>query len=389
MTKTNSTVRYTSFFGQGKYVHRRGFTLIELLIVMAIIGCIASALTVGLSRVQLAAKKKRCEQQVRKLHEIIMQHYEEVINHPLSLPETFGPKAVSMTNIKHVRSFQEYLLLCRREFIRRTLPDRKSDIWEHLDDAQDPLPGPLDNLEGHQYKLPNQYSFLYQLPNQTLAYQRTISGVFKATGKLWSPQYQGSECLYLILSTMQDGDRNALDFLLPSEITDLDNDGMPEITDSFGTPLGFIRWAPYYDGITDIQFDDGDESFDWTDLSMIDYRIFLGMNPKNLVPIIMSAGPDKEFGCRGFYDQFDQDLYDGLRQHLGEVEWRHEDNAMPAWRGGDYPTIKDGMNFPHDPFNPMILNPESNEWVPYKLGEDYFPNKHSDDISNHRTMEAN
>ena len=182
----------------------------------------------------------------------------------------------------------------------------------------------------------------------------------------------------MILSSIRDGDRNALDFLLPSEITDLDDDGMPEITDSFGTPLGFIRWAHYYNGITDIQFDDGDESFDWTDLSMIDYRAVSGMNPKNLVPIIMSAGPDKEFGCRGFYDQFDEDLYDGLRQPLEEVEWRHEEYSIPAWKNGSSADLTDGMAFPHDPYTPAI-----------KLGEIYLPNKHSDDISNHRTMEAN
>ena len=58
---------------------------------------------------------------------------------------------------------------------------------------------------------------------------------------LWTEDHQGSECLYLILSIMQDQDANALDFLFPTEIGDTDGDGMLEVLDAFGNPLGFLE----------------------------------------------------------------------------------------------------------------------------------------------------
>ena len=45
---------------------------------------------------------------------------------------------------------------------------------------------------------------------------------------------------------MKDGDKNALDFFMPDEIGDMDEDGMKEILDGWGTPIEFLRWAPGY-----------------------------------------------------------------------------------------------------------------------------------------------
>ena len=55
---------------------------------------------------------------------------------------------------------------------------------------------------------------------------------------------QHSECLYLILSQMQSDEGSALDFFSEDEIGDLDNDGLNEIIDPWGTPMAFLRWAP-------------------------------------------------------------------------------------------------------------------------------------------------
>lgn len=62
----------------------------------------------------------------------------------------------------------------------------------------------------------------------------------------WSADNENAECLYLIISTMQDGDKNGLDFFTSDEIGDVDEDGMKEILDAWGTPLVFLRWAPGY-----------------------------------------------------------------------------------------------------------------------------------------------
>ena len=49
---------------------RRGFTLIELMISLAIVSMLASALLVGLTKVQESAKQKRCDQQIKKLESL-------------------------------------------------------------------------------------------------------------------------------------------------------------------------------------------------------------------------------------------------------------------------------------------------------------------------------
>src|SRR5690606_31912666 len=62
----------------------------------------------------------------------------------------------------------------------------------------------------------------------------------------WTERYSNAECLYLILSTIRDGDTTGLDFFSPGEIRDLDGDNVPEIVDGWGHPIAFFRWAPGY-----------------------------------------------------------------------------------------------------------------------------------------------
>jgi hypothetical protein len=83
---------------------------------------------------------------------------------------------------------------------------------------------------------------------QPIAMQRVyLRKANVATGNnlaAWTITSQGAECLYLIVSTMHDGDKNALDFFMPGEIGDVDGDGMREILDAWGRPIEFLRWAP-------------------------------------------------------------------------------------------------------------------------------------------------
>ena len=76
--------------------------------------------------------------------------------------------------------------------------------------------------------------------------------------ELWTPQFESAECLYLILSQIVEEDRSALEFFSDNEIADTDNDGIPEIVDSWGTPIFFLRWAPGYgisEQVTTISYD--------------------------------------------------------------------------------------------------------------------------------------
>ena len=84
------------------------------------------------------------------------------------------------------------------------------------------------------------------MPAIAKTYKRHAQRTMSATGNGWSTSNQGAECLYLILSTIKDGDKSALDFFTKDEIGDVDEDGFKEILDGWGTPILFLRWAPGY-----------------------------------------------------------------------------------------------------------------------------------------------
>lgn len=299
---------------------QRGFTILELLVAIAIISLFSAMITVGMSTLQRQAQIRRCEQQVKKIDELIQTRFSELINKPLpiqfpSLGTNPSPAQIAF------RKFQ--IMVCRRELMRMELPDRITDVTNISYMFRDPTTN-------------TQYAMM--TPSSTNAFRRkaTLNG---SQGNAWTEDHQGSECLYLILSIMQDQDANALDSLLPSEIGDTDGDGMLEVLDAFGNPLGFLRWAPGIsarpgvdgrwgtpnvddnnDGIIDnalefamgnsddyrsfsgIQGVDEGDAPDWTDIGGADYRHYdsnPSNNPFHLFPLICSAGPDDEFGMYG------------------------------------------------------------------------------------------
>jgi prepilin-type N-terminal cleavage/methylation domain-containing protein len=315
-----------------------GFTLIELLIVMAIIALLSAALLVALTELQATSKKRRCQQQIKKIDQLIMQRWDEILHKPLpiQLPSNLLP-----ANRKRA------VLIARRELLRLEMPERITDIFD----------GPYFNEI-----MPPYFNKKMPTPATTRAFQRKALFITRQKnddGKLnrWTEQHQGAECLYLILSVMQDRDASALDFFFPSEIGDTDGDGMPEILDGFNRPIGFLRWAPGISELfSDIQKTDAAESPDATDMGEADYRL-LDSNPSehpfNLFPLIMSAGRDGEFGTYGF----------GKNPGADDFSYRR------------MPKDGDGEDFPSDPY-------WSTNWSkPYGA---FVDDGMTDNISNHQ-----
>ncbi|MEE2843941.1 MAG: type II secretion system protein [Planctomycetota bacterium] len=293
-----------------------GFTLIELLAVMAIILLLSAAMLVALTELQASTKKGRCQQQIKKIDQLIMQRWDELLHKPLPVQfNSLGP-APTQLNI-NARKLQ--ILIARRELMRLEMPDRITDITDN----------PVVFPRGIQMQLP-----------ATTATFRRKKVYNESLGNIWTEQNQGAECLYLILSVMQDRDSSALDFFFPGEIGDTDGDGMLEILDGFNQPLGFLRWAPGisartgvdlrwgiantdddndgvldngseatslgsddYRSFSDIQKVNAANSPDATDMGAADFRLFdtnPSNDPFNLFPLIMSSGRDGSFGTYGF-----------------------------------------------------------------------------------------
>ena len=174
---------------------------------------------------------------------------------PINIPPNTNPQASAKARLDALREMQ-----------RMELPERKSDV----EDAPVTLSSP---------------------PALNLAYRRQVQA--RAQGGNfagWTEANQGSECLYMILSRIQEGDTNGLEFVREAEIGDVDNDGMPEILDGWGKPIAFLRWAPGFipanGAVTAIQDGTTPDPFDPMNIYPGGYQLF---------PLVFSAGPDGTF----------------------------------------------------------------------------------------------
>ncbi len=195
----------------------------ELLIVITIISILAGLALSGLVSAVNDARVARTRSQINKIDTLIMERYESYRTRaiPFRIPAGTSPQVAAQVR-----------LLAIRDLMRMEIPDRVSDVVDPPADIN-PTVGQNDFLAS---------------PSLRNSYRRQAARHAGATWDSggWSVGLQGSECLYLILSTMKDGDKSSLDFFTPDEIGDLDGDGMKEILDGFGRPILFIRWPAGY-----------------------------------------------------------------------------------------------------------------------------------------------
>jgi prepilin-type N-terminal cleavage/methylation domain-containing protein len=193
---------------------RSAFTLIELLVVITIISLLMATLVVALAGAQEQAREARTKAQIAKLHEMIMERWESYLTRAvpirLAMSDTMTPAQV--LTVRQTR------LNALRELMRMEMPDRFTDITDN----------PLTPA-----------AIGFTRPALSRGYLARLTAVASPDSR-----YQSAECLYMIVASIQDGDTTGLDFFKPSEIGDVDNDGLPEILDAWGTPIEFLRWAP-------------------------------------------------------------------------------------------------------------------------------------------------
>ncbi len=289
------------------HARRSAFTLVELLVVIAIVVVLGSLTLVGLAGILADAKAARTRSQIARIDSLLMTKWERYRSRPIPVPinialvASSGDPATNRQNAKglavkaHATRLAAMRLLQRFEF-----PDRISDVNVSIIGA----------------------------PSMLSAYQRRVNNVAIATGKTWTPQHQGAECLYMILAEMNEGGKSALEFFKETEIGDVDNDGMNEILDGWGNPIEFIRWAPGVSSqpgpdltwgtsddfpgsnLSDIQFGSPVDSPDGRagapdpfDPFLVDSNGTTGLFENfALYPFIYSAGNDKQYGIVSDYD---------------------------------------------------------------------------------------
>jgi prepilin-type N-terminal cleavage/methylation domain-containing protein len=250
---------------KSRALRRRCFTLVELLVVMSIMAVLAGMVLMALAGATEKAREDRTTSEVMRLHELVMERYEGYRIRPL--PVRTQNIIAQGGNPNNMRDVARVKLLTTWELMRMELPERKSDI---LDDPK----------------------VLSSVPSLCQAYRRRLQVTYgvpynAVTDAQWTPAFQGAECLYLIISTLRDGDTTGLNYFTPREIKDTDGDKMPEIVDAWGMPIEFLRWAPgYISKMQEANATNQPDPFDPLKIYSANY---------SLTPFIYSAGPDKKY----------------------------------------------------------------------------------------------
>ncbi|MDE0734518.1 MAG: type II secretion system protein [Pirellulaceae bacterium] len=366
---------YRSLEHPGMHRQRSGFTLIELLTVISIIGILASMVLFALFSVQETARGKRTKAQIAKIHELLSGRWESYRTRPLPirLPPNVTPRRAAWIR-----------LMALRELMRMEMPDRISDlaigsVYHRYQDKTN------SNMDIRSLNLPGMKSPLFT------AYRRRMAKVLSSKWQnrildygapglpdplKWSPQFEGSECLYMILATIQDGDTNGLDFFREHETGDVDGDRFPEILDGWGQPIDFIRWAPGFLGVAASTIQLGDQNLetdgdsgqgngDAFDPLKVDPRWY-DKKPLNdpfaLFPLVYSMGAD---GAGGIATH-GQISSDASKRFVGS-------GGDPA---KDHFCITRHAAYPNDPFHH-----HGEDRIP--LGSITVPKDFVDNISNH------
>jgi len=215
---------------KSKIQNRAAFTLTELLIVMMILGIMTGLALSGMAGAIDLAREQRTRAIISKLDQLIMERYESYRTRSVPLPQYLRNQTAA-TPYAGARMRLNAL----RELMRMELPDCMTDI---IDFRTNP-PSLRATASG-----------IAPAALQRTYYRMMVRAVGGNPANLVNLQttssFEGSECLYMIISTIHDGDKNSLDYFLPGEIGDTDGDGLNEILDGWGNPIEFIRWAPGY-----------------------------------------------------------------------------------------------------------------------------------------------
>jgi len=358
---------------------RPSFTLVELLIVLSIIGIMTGMILFALLGAQTDARVARTRGTIQKLNDIVLQHWEEFRYKPVDIGQLVPPplRAVPsgatippnyrVSAIDNVR----LRMIVLRDNMRMEMPDRITDLIyapsQYTVIYREPPPGSGARVTKIPRAIPPRFAMIYEslrsnieslkgqaeyaaswssfnlpeLPPGPLAALAVPRFAFDANSDAdWNAAVSSSELLYLMVSTMQYSGSTALEHFRSSEVGDPDGDGLLEFVDAWGNPISWIRWPAGYPGDL-VRYADNDAM----DPMKTDWRVRGTSNeewhPRTLVPLIMSAGADGDFGVTFDFSRENPIVYATMR-------WRPTE-YFPFPAAGD-PHYTAGDYFYPDPF---------------------------------------
>ncbi len=366
---------------------RKGFTLIELLVSISIIGIMAGMVLYALAGAQTDARVARTRGTIQKINEIVLQKWEEYRYRPvgISIPDNWN--RVAAVPPRHAARFR---MLALRDTMRLEMPDRITDLLypptrhkaispaaNHAFFPARPTPGGNANLvhalasqvfqlckdnrlepwtlPTFQSKLVNGANTTYPVffrqlfpgfdevgyagesPPPSAPFTPPVVSISSVSDIDWQRAVSSAELLYLMVANYHFGSGSALEYFRPSEVGDVDGDGLLEFIDAWGEPIAWIRWPAGYPGDLVRYADD-----DAMDPLKTDWRYSQAAadaHPRTLVPLVLSSGGDKEFGVTfdfqgsqaiGYLSRSDTDFR--TSRPLGAVNY-----AMMSWPSSPSP----------------------------------------------------
>jgi prepilin-type N-terminal cleavage/methylation domain-containing protein len=250
----------------------KGFTLIELVVVLFIVSILASLSLAGLAGARQRAKIDKTKTTIRKIHELVVPHYESYVRR--RVPVASGPAD---------------RLVRMRQLVMFEMPDSWSDVpvgrfpnARLLRSTQDD-DSIVDSgaVPGHAWNGVTQgYGAYYdalRLRNGNESFRK---------------DFPSSECLYMIVSRGL-GEPDVMEQFRSDEIGDADGDGAPEFIDGWGEPIAFIRWPVGFNSPIQSQNAEAQpDPFDPLRVSTAVAYPTASQQDYAVAPLIVSGGPD-------------------------------------------------------------------------------------------------
>lgn len=293
----------------------RGFTLVELLVTIAIIAILSSLSLAGLAVARQRVKADRTELTIRKIHEVIMPHYERFISRTIPDVQSSSPPAA------FVNASQKAVKLVSK---RRSLVFEMPDGWADLLDT------------GLTPDVP-QFALNPTPPYSAIAQRlRSIPAASMRTAP-----FSDAECLWAIVMRAGFADPAIVGHFREDEFGDKDQNGVREFTDGWGNPIRFLRWAPAF--VSRYQ-PSASAAVDTSSHDAFDPGAVDPLARTTLFPLVFSCGPDGEpaITCRTksaestfSYPKVAFDPYFKTRSAKVHIEIKNA-AGTPVFRLGDY-----------------------------------------------------